>query len=306
MPADVSVVIGNHQGADVLDDCLRSLAEQTCVPSEVIVVDGGSTDASPDIAARHGARWIAEANRGLSSLYNRGAEAAASDYVLFANNDIALDSRCIELLRRPLANDPSLFAADPRQLDWEGSRILHGRTTLCRGRLLHELVPGFHLDQTADADSVVPTVMANGGCMLVRRSTLLELGGFDETFFMDFEDLDVCWRAWSYGAGSVHVPDALLRHRVGGVTTRAVLPRRLASSHHNLLRWAIKCLPARDAATVLAVELLRLLRHPIVVGRGLAAFLPELREVLAERRAIQNRKSVLESLLALRRDEMQS
>ena len=57
--------------------------------------------------------------------------------------------------------------------------------------------------------------------MLVRRERLLELGGFDETFFMEFEDLDLCWRAWLRGHGSVYVPDAWLRHRVGGATTEA-------------------------------------------------------------------------------------
>ena len=68
----------------------------------------------------------------------------------------------------------------------------------------------------------MPTVTANGACMLVRASMLLELGGFDETFFMDFEDIDLCWRAWLRGWESVYVPDAWVRHRVGAVTTTAV------------------------------------------------------------------------------------
>ena len=69
--------------------------------------------------------------------------------------------------------------------------------------------------------------------MLVRRERLLELGGFDETFFMDFEDLDLCWRAWLRGWASVYVPDAVVRHRVGAVpdgggpdaTARVVAPQ---------------------------------------------------------------------------------
>ena len=92
---------------------------------------------------------------------------------------------------------------------------------------------------------------AHGAAMLVRRELLLELGGFDETFFMEWEDLDLCWRAWLRGHGSVYVPDAWLRHRVGGATESRRSDRDDSrSSHHNLLRFALKCLPAGQAARV--------------------------------------------------------
>jgi hypothetical protein len=71
-----------------------------------------------------------------------------------------------------------------------------------------------------------------------------------------------------------------VRHRVGAVTTRAVQPRRSASSHHNLVRWALKCLPASTAARVVAGELLRLPRHPRPIAGGLAAVVRELPEIL--------------------------
>jgi N-acetylglucosaminyl-diphospho-decaprenol L-rhamnosyltransferase len=296
--SDVSVVIGNHQGERVLGDCLDSLAGQTEPPREVIVVDGGSTDGSRRIAEEHGARWIAESNRGLGFLYNRGAELASSEFVLLANNDIALDTRCVELLRQPLADDTTLFASDARQLDWSGESLVHAHTTLRRGRLLREALPGFELDLKAPASAIVPTVTANGGCMLVRRTMMLALGGFDETFFMDFEDIDLCWRAWLRGWGSVYVPDAWLRHRVGAVTTSKVLPRRLASSHHNLTRFSLKCLPAADAAKVVLAELLRIPRHPVVVPRGLAQLAGEMREIVRLRRQLRPRRALLDWMVA--------
>jgi GT2 family glycosyltransferase len=225
-------------------------------------------------------------------------DAVDSEYVLLSNNDVAYDERCIELLRGALDADRSLFAADPRQVNWEIDGLVHARTSLRRGSLFHELLPGLHLDLTAAADGAVPTVTANGGAMLVRRSAFVELGGFDETFFMDLEDLDLCWRAWLRGSGSVYVPDAFLRHRVGAVTTAGVLPRRLASSHHNLTRFALKCLPAREAFTVVAGELLRLPRHPVAIGRGLAQVARELPEIVAERRLARPTRDLLEWFLA--------
>src|SRR5262249_56731089 len=86
-------------------------------------------------------------------------------------------------------------------------------------------------------------------------------------------------RAWTRGHPTVYVPDARVRHRVGAVTTEAAQPRRSASSHHNLVRFALKCLPAGVAARVVAGELLRLPRHPRAVAGGLAAVVPELPEL---------------------------
>jgi GT2 family glycosyltransferase len=120
--------------------------------------------------------------------------------------------------------------------------------------------------------------------MLVRRTAFTELGGFDETFFMEWEDLDLCWRAWIRDRPTVYVPNARVRHRVGAVTTAAVQPRRSASSHHNLVRFALTCLPAAVAARVVAGELLRLPRHPRAVATGMAQVARERREIRRRRR----------------------
>jgi GT2 family glycosyltransferase len=176
--------------------------------------------------------------------------------------------------------------------------MVHGRSALRRGRLWGELLPGLHLDQSGVVEENARTVMANGGCMLVRRSMALELGGFDETFFMDLEDLHLCWRAWLRGWGVVHVPAAVLRHRVGAVTTAAVLPRRLASSHHNLLRFALKCLPAREAAVVMVGQLARLPRRPTPIGRALLQVLGELPTILRLRRELTPSRTLLLWFLA--------
>ena len=74
------------------------------------------------------------------------------------------------------------------------------------------------------------------------------------------------------------MPDAVVRHRVGAVTSPATLGRRLVSAHHNLLRFALKCLPPRAAARVVAGELLRLPRHPALVAPALGRIVAELPE----------------------------
>ena len=210
---------------------------------------------------------------------------------MLVNNDVALDSRCLELLHTELDRDDRRFAADPRQMDWTGNRLVHARARLTRGPLLRQPLPGFRLDLRVHAETVVPTVSANGGAMLVRRDRMLELGGFDETMFMDFEDIDLCWRAWLRGWESVYVPEAWLRHRVGAVTSPgAITTRRLVSSHHNLMRFALKCFPARDAAIVVAGELLRLPRHPRLIAPALVQVVAETAARSRARDASQRRR----------------
>jgi N-acetylglucosaminyl-diphospho-decaprenol L-rhamnosyltransferase len=295
---EVTLVIGNYEGEGFLDECVSSAREQSLAPREIIVVDGASGDASRERAAELGARVLHVENRGLAFLYNRGVDAATTDYVVLSNTDVVYEPHCFEELAAALDANPSAFAADARQLDWAGERTVHARTTLRRGRLFHEWFPGLHLDHVVPSDETSTTVVAHGAVLLVRRKLFLEVGGFDETFFLDFEDVDLCWRAWSRGWASLHVPAATVRHYVGGVTTQAVLPRRLASSHHNILRFALKCLPGRAAATVVLGELLRTPAHPRALVPAFAAVLRELREILRLRRQIAPRRELLDWLLA--------
>jgi len=295
---NVAAVIGNFEGELLLPDVLESLAAQTHPPEETIVVDGASTDASAAVAERHGARVLRHRNGGLAYLYMRGAEAASAPYVLLLNNDVALERDCVALLAAALDADEQRFAADATQLAWDDGRLVHGRTTLRRGTLLREYVPGLHLDHTQPAGEIVPVPAANGAAMMVRRARLLELG-FDETFFLEWEDLDLCWRAWLRGWPTVYVPAARVRHRVGAVTTARIQPKRSRSSHHNLVRFALKCLPPRAAAKVVAAELARIPKYPTIVPPALAAAARELPEILRERRRAGPSAAVYDQLLAL-------
>jgi N-acetylglucosaminyl-diphospho-decaprenol L-rhamnosyltransferase len=298
MPAEIAVVVGNYQGEALLGDCLESLAAQTRLPARVLVVDAGSNDRSVEVAERLGARVLHAENRGLGALYNLGAREAGAEYVLFSNNDVAYEPECLERLAAALDDDERRFAADPTQLAWSADRVIHARTTIRRGRMWREHLPGFHLEEADPAAAVVPTLRADGAAMLVRASMLDELGGFDETFFMEWEDFDLCWRAWARGWPTVYVPAARLRHRVGAVTTKAVRPRRSASSHHNLMRFALKCLPPSAAARVVAGELLRLPKHPRAIGLALWQVVLERRDILEARRQLRPRPELLDWMLA--------
>ena len=97
----------------------------------------------------------------------------------------------------------------------------------------------------------------------------------------------------------MYVPGAWLRHRVGAVTSARLAPRRRASSHHNVMRFALKCLPPAAAARVVAGELLRWPRYPSAIGRALARIAGELPEILRLRRAIGPTQRLLDAMLSI-------
>lgn len=297
---DIAVVLGSYQSAHHLDDCISSLKRQSLQPSSIVVVDAASPDRSADVARGLGATVIEAENRGLGHLYNTGARATESDYVFVANTDIVLDERCLELLAATLDDDPVRFAADPTQLDWSGEHVIHARVAARSTSLLGAPIPGLELDPLVPASAPVPTVAANAGAMLLRRAHLVELGGFDEQFFLEYEDLDLCWRAWARGWPSYYVPDAVIRHRVGGSTTQAAASaRRLAASHASLLRFALKSLPAGRVVRVVAGESIRLLRHPGPVASALWRTTAGLPGILRARRGLGDREALFERITSL-------
>src|SRR5690349_17486601 len=87
--ADVSVVIPAFNSAATIEGCLAALAEQTVMPGEVIVVDDGSTDDTPEIARRMGAEVITQERGGAGAARNRGAKAARGEVLLFTDADCA-------------------------------------------------------------------------------------------------------------------------------------------------------------------------------------------------------------------------
>jgi GT2 family glycosyltransferase len=259
---EVTTIVLNYNGAHLLPDCLSTLRQQDWPALDVLVVDNGSLDDSPAVVAAHGARWhpLGE-NLGFSRANNRAAEQARGDFLFFVNNDMRFTPTCVRILAQVLRDDGSLFAVDPTQLNWDGSRIIHGRTRFVPGTFKTTVVPPYGVEYAAPSSGVMEVPWGCAGSLMVRRDRFEALGGFDPTFFIDFEDTDLCWRAWRRGWRTLYVPEAVLYHKVGmsgdeyQYLVRGVAPgrvpkfwfRRRLSYHRNLLRFGLKCLPPRTA-----------------------------------------------------------
>ncbi len=206
----VSVAIANWNGASYVSRCLDSVLTQTTPPEEIVVVDNGSTDGSPDtIRSRYPmVRLLTRPiNEGFCRGYNTAIRATRSPYVLILNNDVFLERDFIERALDALLSEPHigwvagrLNRADGDGVDYVG-RFLRRRLAL------------------VNADPPVPgqRVFAGSGAAIFCRRAMLddvaeEGAYYDERFFAYLEDLDLAWRANLRGWRCVYAPDVIARH----------------------------------------------------------------------------------------------
>jgi GT2 family glycosyltransferase len=223
------VVIPTHNARDLLADALASLAAQTA-PCTVVVVDNASSDGTPALVADRfpDVRLVAaEANLGFGRAVNLGVEQAAADAdaIVLVNNDTVCEPDFVERLTAPLA-DPGvgmvagvlLQASRPDLVDSAGIELdaTLGSWDLMWNRPLLEL------------DAAPRPIGPCGGAAAYRAVAFREAGGFDETFFAYWEDVELALRLRLAGWSCAFAREARALHR-HGATLGAASPaqRRL-------------------------------------------------------------------------------
>jgi GT2 family glycosyltransferase len=292
--SDVTVVVPNFNGEDLLPRCLDAIRAQTVPAEDVVVVDNASADGSRELlAARHPeARVLAlAANRGFGVAANLGVELARTTFVAVLNSDAEPAPDWLEQL-----------LAAPRPADvWAwGSVLIHSGTglvesagdaydragfafKLAQGRAPHELPERCY-------EAFAPP----GAAPLYRRRVFRELGGYDGRFFMYYEDVDLAFRAQLAGHRALMVPRARVRHDVGGSGFGPHSRRYIA---RNSLWCAVRCIPRLRLAS-LARSTARETRNAARDGylapyaSGRLAAVATLPRALADRRRIQRARRV--------------
>jgi N-acetylglucosaminyl-diphospho-decaprenol L-rhamnosyltransferase len=267
-----AAVVVNHDGGDVLLDCVASLRREGVV--ELVVVDNASRDGSPERveALDPDVRVVRTGrNLGYGAAVNRGVALVEAELVLVSNPDVVVHSGALAALVRALAGDPALAFAGPTLLTTNGTRYPSARRFPswldAAGHALLGVVsdrnPFTRRYRMTDLDPDAATLVdwVSGACFVARRRVLEELGGFDERYFMYLEDVDLCWRAHRVGYGIVYVPDATVTHLQGHSTARRPF-RMLLEHHRSAFRFAIRRnagwrrLALPGAAAVLALHFL--------------------------------------------------
>jgi N-acetylglucosaminyl-diphospho-decaprenol L-rhamnosyltransferase len=273
----VDVVVVSYNSRDHLRRCLAPLAGHPAV--RVTVVDNASPDRSLEAVADLPVTTLQLAdNGGFGVGCNHGWRAGNAPFVLFLNPDARIDADSVLALASAVAADASVGAAGPRIEHEDGSLALSQRrfprlaSTYARALFLNRLFPRAPWASELVRDEGTYAVPGrpewiSGACMLVRRSLLDELGGFDEGFFLYCEDKDLCRRIRARGFDVFFEPAAVAVHAEGGSAPRPGLLPVLAASRVRYARKHAGPVPA--ALERLGVALLSLTRMVISHG-GLA------------------------------------
>ncbi|HEY3063264.1 MAG TPA: glycosyltransferase family 2 protein [Chloroflexota bacterium] len=301
-----SVIVPSFNGAHLLPACLDSLLRQTYTPLEVIVADGASHDATPQVLERYpSVRLLTlRRNRGFTGNVNAGLRAARGEALLLLNNDAEAEQDWVAASMETLLGDPNLGSvaskilyADRRTINSAGD--LFGRDGAPRQRGVGQMDgPSWNCEE--------PVFGASGGAAAYRRRMLADVGVLDEDFFMYLEDVDLAFRAQLRGWSCVYQPRARVYHAGG-----ASAPGPLVSFYNgrNLIRLLIKNVPAGLVPTLLPAGL-RYQAHRARAAmaawrgaearatlRGQLAGLAELPRHLAARGPIQARRRVSNAAL---------
>ncbi len=268
----LDIVIVNWNSGPLLRRCIESVFAGdlgSVQLDRVVVVDNASSDGSAsDLAGPRPPLTIIHnpQNRGFAAACNAGAAGSAADFLLFLNPDMELDRDSLAGAVAFMEQQPEVAVSTIRL------RGTDGRTQRCCARLP---TPGRMLAQSAGLDRLLPGLFkphflvewdhadtrdvpqVMGAFLLVRRQVFEQLAGFDERFFLYYEDVDFCCRVAQAGGRLVHNAAVGAQH-LGGGTTRSIKARRQFLGARSRIQYAHKHFgwPGTAAAALagLAVE----------------------------------------------------
>ncbi|MFC7664894.1 glycosyltransferase [Methylorubrum suomiense] len=218
----VSLIVPTRDRLDLLRPCIESLRARTDWPAkEILICDNGSCEPAThayfaELRAAGAARILAcDGPFDFAAINNRAAAQAQGDVLAFINNDVEADhSDWLERMVRE-ALRPDIGAVGARLIDGEG-RIQHGGIVLGSGGLATHGHRHFPQDAPGylSALRVTRSVAAvTAACLVIEAQKFRGIGGFDSTFAVDFNDLDLCLRLNATGLRTLYVGGAVLQHR---------------------------------------------------------------------------------------------
>jgi N-acetylglucosaminyl-diphospho-decaprenol L-rhamnosyltransferase len=261
----VRVVTVTYSPGKSLTAFLDSVATATHRPLEVVLADNGSTDGAPEAAAAAGRAVLLRTggNIGYGSAANLGVAGASQDWVVVANPDIIWSPGSLDLLLDATVRWPRAGVLGPGIVTTDGHLYPSARALPSLGRGIGHALFGWFWPSNPwtrsyrreQGDPVEGECgWLSGSCMLLRREAFEQVDGFDTSYFMFFEDVDLCDRLAQAGWQVVYVPSAEVEH-VGGHSWRDQ-PHIMVKAHHASairymtrkyprpwqapLRWAIK------------------------------------------------------------------
>ena len=292
-PPGITVVIPSRNGKHLLEAALPGVErELETIPSEIIIVDNGSSDGTAAGFPRAVLDLSAEP-LSFARAVNRGIRRARYSHICLLNNDMLVEPGFFRALREAFGRVPGLFCATAHIFFPPGVR----REETGKAVMAHDSATDFPVrcDLPIPGEDGSYVLYGSGGCSLYDAAMLQALGGVAEIYAPAYvEDLDLGFRAWARGWPTVFVRDARVEHRHRATSSRYYSDEQLAAILEvNYLRFLAGAVGSAALFGKLwreAIERLRLLsataalrfacRAPLLTPRPTVPALPE-EEVLA-------------------------
>ncbi len=209
----VSIIIVNYNGQSLLKSCFDSIYSNSYPNFEIIFVDNGSEDGSVRLVQKHypDTKILKlEKNLGFAYPNNLGAGSASGEYLLFLNNDTVVTPGFLTELVSVAKNSKKIGSCQSLLLDADNN-------VDSSGDFIDRLGVSFSSKEKTPGPRQI--LSAKAASMLMRKAVFLQLGGFDEKFFLSFEDVDLGWRLCILGYENLAVTSSVVFH-LGGQTTK--------------------------------------------------------------------------------------
>ena len=213
MTPTCSILVLNYNGQILLQRFLETVVDAAVgshiCKTGVVLVDNQSTDGSIKwVSARYPQVkvYLAPTNRYLYSL-NEAVRDINTDIVMLLNNDIEMTSGCMDPLFDGLLSNPHAFSITPQLFETD-------RKTPNAGRFVGRFERGMLTTKLANnVTQISPTIFGCGGALVMRRSSFIDLNGFDDLYYpIYWEDTDLAYRAWKRGLPSLYQPKSVMYH----------------------------------------------------------------------------------------------
>lgn len=215
----VSIVIPNYNGEKFLDICLKSLYSQEYKDFEIIIVDNASTDNSIEYLQNlNNIKLIKlDKNYGFSKAVNEGIKAASGEFVVLLNNDTEATKSWLKNLVKCIEKDNKIFSCSSKMLRYHEKNLIDDAGDEYN-ILGWSYKRGDGKDKLSYGLKDKSIFSSCGGAAIYRKSTLKEIGLFDEDFFAYLEDIDISYRALIFGYKNLYCSTAEVYH-IGSATS---------------------------------------------------------------------------------------
>lgn len=213
---NISVIIPTYNSWVTLKNCINSIQKQTLKSLEIIVVDNGSTDGTSQRVKKFfpKVKLISlKRNTGVTGGRNMGIRKSSpsSDYLFFFDHDMVAERGMLYQLVKVAQRSSSIGIVTPKIYYFEDKKRIWSAGTLINlwtGKITFR--GGKDLGQYEKTEEVQIAPAA----MLVRKEVIRKVGGFDDRYFLTYEDTDFCFRAKEKGFKIFYVPTSLAFHKI--------------------------------------------------------------------------------------------